>query len=58
MKMGQSWYTKDQLFIAAIVQTPQGSVFIRFAGQTATVEENRKAFRQMVDGLRRGSSPT
>jgi hypothetical protein len=55
MKMGQSWYTKDQVFIAAIVESPEGSVFIRFAGQTATVEENRPAFRQMVDGLRRGS---
>jgi hypothetical protein len=55
MKMGQSAYTKDQLFIAAIVASPEGSVFIRFAGQTATVEENRQAFREMVDGLRRGS---
>jgi hypothetical protein len=55
MKMGQSGYTKDQLFIAAIVESTEGSVFIRFAGQTATVEENRQAFRQMVDGLRRGS---
>jgi hypothetical protein len=54
MKMGQSWYTKDQLFIAAIVETTEGSVFIRFAGQTATIEQNRQAFRQMIDGLRRG----
>jgi hypothetical protein len=58
MKMGQSWYTKDQLFIAAIVGTTEGNVFIRFAGQTATVENNRQAFRQMIDGLRRGDSPT
>ena len=52
---GPERYTKDQLFIAAIVASPEGSVFIRFAGQTATVEENRQAFREMVDGLRRGS---
>jgi hypothetical protein len=58
MKMGQNWYTKDQLFIAAIVETSDGSVFIRFAGQTATVEQNRDAFRLMIDGLRRDDSPT
>jgi hypothetical protein len=53
MKMGQSWYTEDQLFIAAIVQTTEGNVFIRFAGQTATVEANREAFVRMIEGLRR-----
>ncbi|MHC4081577.1 MAG: hypothetical protein ACYS15_02570 [Planctomycetota bacterium] len=58
MPMGQSWYTKDQLFIAAIVATTEGSVFIRFAGQTATVEANRQAFMEMVKGLRRGDPST
>ncbi|MHC4219698.1 MAG: hypothetical protein ACYSU7_14750 [Planctomycetota bacterium] len=58
MKMGQSWYTEDQLFIAAIVQVPEGSVFIRFSGQTATVEANRAAFSQMIDGLRRSQPAT
>jgi hypothetical protein len=58
MKMGQSWYTEDQLFIAAIVQVAEGSVFIRFTGQTATVEANRAAFTRMIDGLRRGEPAT
>jgi hypothetical protein len=53
MKMGQAWYTKDQLFIAVILETPQGKVFVRFAGQTATVEANRSAFMRMIEGLRR-----
>jgi hypothetical protein len=56
MKMGQSRYTPDQLFIAAIVQAPTGNIFIRFAGQAATVEADREAFMDMVRGLRRGDA--
>jgi hypothetical protein len=50
-KMGASWFTPDQLFITAIVETPRGNVFIRFAGQTATVEGARPEFIKMVRSL-------
>ncbi len=50
-KMGTQWFTPDQLFIMAIVETPDGNVFIRFAGQTATVEGARPAFIKMVRSL-------
>jgi hypothetical protein len=53
MKMGQSWYSNDQLFLAAIVQTPDGNVFIRFAGKAETVAANREPFMRMLEGLRR-----
>jgi len=52
MKMGAAWFTPDQLFIMAIVESPGGNVFIRFAGQTATVEGARPAFIEMVRSLR------
>ncbi len=52
MKMGATWFTPDQLFIMAIVESPQGNVFIRFAGQTATVEGARPEFVEMVRSLR------
>lgn len=55
MKMGADWYTPDQLFLAAIVESSSGNVFIRFAGQTATVEANREPFVEMVRGLRKES---
>lgn len=57
MKMGQTWYTSDQLFVAAIAEAPEGKIFIRFAGQTATVEANRPAFIRMIEGLSRGEPP-
>ena len=52
MKMGATWYTPDQLFLMAIVETPRGMLFIRFAGQTATVEQNRADFVRMLESLR------
>ncbi len=52
MKMGATWFTPDQLFLMAIVEAPQGKVFIRFAGATATVEANRADFVAMVESLR------
>ncbi len=52
-KMGATWYTPDQLFMTAIVETPRGNLFIRFAGQTATVEANRPDFVRMIRGLRK-----
>ena len=51
-RMGASWYTPDQLFLSAIVESPGGRVFIRFAGAAATVEANREEFNTMIRGLR------
>ena len=55
MKMGTRWFTPDQLFLAAIVESPQGYVFIRFAGNATTVDANRDTFVQMIRGLRRSN---
>ena len=51
-KMGATWFTPDQLFMMAIVESPRGNLFIRFAGQTATVEGARPEFVKMVRSLR------
>jgi hypothetical protein len=53
MKMGAQWFTPNQLFLAAIVQAPDGDLQIRLAGQKETVEAQRDAFMAMVQGLRR-----
>lgn len=52
MMMGQTWYTEDQKFMTAVVDAPIGMVFIRFAGQTATVDANAGKFLEMVKGLK------
>lgn len=53
MQMGASWYTPNQLFLAAIIDAPAGRIFIRFAGDQKTIEHNRDSFMEMVHGLRR-----
>ena len=55
-EMGTVSFTLDQVFLMAIVEAPLGRVFIRFAGQTATVEANREDFMAMIQGLRRAST--
>ena len=55
-EMGTASFTPDQVFLMAIVEAPVGRVFIRFAGQTATVESNREDFMTMIRGLRRAST--
>ncbi len=55
-EMGSVSFTLDQVFLMAIVEAPVGRVFIRFAGQTATVEANREDFMAMIRGLRRAST--
>ncbi len=52
-EMGSASFTPDQLFLSAIVEAPVGKVFIRFPGQTATVEANREDFMAMIRGLRK-----
>lgn len=53
MKMGSDWYTPDQLFLAAVIESPSGNIYIRFAGDTATVEGNRDDFYAMIRGVRK-----
>lgn len=55
-EMGTVSFTPDQVFLMAIVEAPVGRVFIRFAGQTATVEANREDFMAMIRGLRKTPS--
>lgn len=57
MKMGQSSYTDNQDFLAAIVEAPEGNIFVRFAGQAETVEANREAFMDLIHGLHRADPP-
>ncbi len=52
-EMGSVSFTPDQVFLMAIVEAPVGKVFIRFAGQTATVESNREDFMAMIRELRK-----
>lgn len=51
-QVGQAWFTKDQAFIAAIVEAPVGNIFIRFAGHDETVKANRERFLEMIQSLR------
>lgn len=55
-EMGSVSFKPDQVFVMAIVEAPVGRVFIRFAGQTATVDANRDAFMEMILGLRKTPS--
>ena len=46
-----SEFRPDHTFLAAIVEAPQGRIFIRLVGPTAIVEDHREAFDAMIDGL-------
>ena len=45
-------YKADQTFLAAIVELPEGNVFIRFVGQAETVSANKNEFLEMIKGIR------
>ncbi|MCH6551351.1 MAG: hypothetical protein IH804_04970 [Planctomycetes bacterium] len=51
-RTGAAWYTADQLLFGVIIEAPVGPIYIRFFGETATVERNREAFLAMIRGLR------
>lgn len=58
VKMGAASYTPDQHFITAVVDSPNGMVFIRFVGAEATVGPNRDTFINMIKSLREdGANP-
>ncbi len=49
---GQAQPSKaDQSLIAAIVETPGGPYYFKFLGPSATVNENAKAFDQLIDSI-------
>lgn len=50
--MTQEWFSPDQMFLAAIVETPRGDLQIRLTGDIATVEANREAFMNLILNLR------
>ncbi len=52
MQMGARWYTADQLFLAAIIDTDRGMIVVRFAGDATTVEANRGEFMRFIAGLK------
>jgi len=52
-RMGAVSYTPDQLFLMAIVETPEGDLQIRLVGETATVDAAREDFMTLIKGLRR-----
>jgi hypothetical protein len=51
--MGMPSFTPDQLFITGVVMAPDGQIFIRFVGPTATVESNREPFMDLLRGLKK-----
>jgi hypothetical protein len=53
MKMGDGWYTPNQLLLAAIVHAPEGDIHIMFQGRYETVHANREVFLSFVEGLER-----
>ncbi len=51
-KTGAPAFSRDQVFMCAIVEAPSGPIYIRIFGQTATVERNREAYMELIRGLR------
>lgn len=44
----------DKLFLSAIVEASIGRIFIRLVGPAATVEVNRQAYLDLINGLKAG----
>lgn len=51
-EMGAVAYKADQRFFAAIVEFPEGNVYIRFVGNTNTVNANKEEFLEMIQGIK------
>ena len=50
--MGGGWHKADYTMLVAMVESPEGSVFMKMLGSTQTVDAARPAFMAMVKGLR------
>jgi hypothetical protein len=53
--MGAASHKPGVLFLAAIVESPSGNVFIRFVGPADVVNRDRAAFMELVRGIERES---
>jgi hypothetical protein len=53
MNMGQRFFTPSQALLAAIIEAPEGELFVTLAGEEVTVRANREDFEAMVRGMRR-----
>lgn len=51
--MGSPNFTPNQLFLCAVVESPDGQIFIRFVGPAGTVEPNRADFMNMIRNLKK-----
>lgn len=50
-EMGAVAFKSDQIFLAAIIELPQGNLFVRLVGQSATVNANREEYLAMIRGI-------
>ena len=51
-KMGEGFFTKDQMFLNAILQAEEGNYYLRLTGDAETVERHRDAFMTLINGIR------
>jgi len=54
-EMGAVAFKMDQQFFAAIVELPEGNVFIRFVGNIKTVSANKDEFLEMIRGIKKAA---
>jgi hypothetical protein len=43
---------KDYRMLAAIIETDEGNLFLKFYGPKRTIAEHEKAFRKMVEEMK------
>jgi hypothetical protein len=53
--MGGGWHKADYIMLVAMVESPQGSIFIKMLGESQTIESARHAYMKMIKGLRASS---
>ncbi len=50
--MGGGWHKADHAMLVAMIESTDGSIFIKLLGPTATVDAARPSFMAMVEGIR------
>ena len=50
--MGGGWHKADHAMLVAMVESKDGSIFIKMLGPAATVDAARASFMAMVEGIR------
>jgi hypothetical protein len=51
MGMGAGWHRADHLFLAVILEHPDGNLFMRLLGPASTVESHRGAWTRILEEL-------